>query len=74
MHISSSSVLEVSVDASDASSESEMKYYSKVIVDQGLYDHEVKFTYQFFFVMFLSKKRYYMTLLLFKINVVLMCY
>ena len=32
----------------DASGESEMKYYSK-LVDQGLYDHEVKFTYQLVF-------------------------
>ena len=42
------SVLDVSVDASDASGESEMKYYSK-LVNQGLYDHEVKFTYQLVF-------------------------
>ncbi len=36
------------MDASDASGESEMKYYSK-LVNQGLYDHEVKFTYQLVF-------------------------
>ena len=67
------SVLDVSVDASDASGESEMKYYSK-LVNQGLYDHEVNLlTSWFSFVMFLSKKSN-MTLLLFKINVVLMCY
>ena len=36
------------MDASDASSESEMKYHSK-LVDQGLYDYAVKFTYQLVF-------------------------
>ena len=36
------------MDASDASGESEMKYYSK-LVNQGLYNHEVKFTYQLVF-------------------------
>ena len=36
------------MDASDASSESEMKYHAK-LVDQGLYDYAVKFTYQLVF-------------------------